>query len=364
MNVKSITALIEAEAPLSLQENYDNAGLLVGNPEMEVSAVLITIDVTEEVLNEAIAKNCNLIVAHHPLIFGGMKRLTGQNDVQRSVIKAIKHDIAIYAAHTNIDNVLHGVSGRMADKLGLINRQVLIPKPDMLLKLITFVPQLHAYRVREAIFEAGAGQIGNYDACSFNVNGTGTFRANAAAQPFVGKPGELHSEEEVRVEVILPVYKKEDVITALIKAHPYEEPAYDIIALENDWGHTGAGITGDLAEPVDELEFLQQLKAVFGTAVIRHTRLLNRKISKVALCGGSGSSLLKNAIRAGADIYISGDFKYHEFFDAENRIIIADIGHFESEQFTKDIFYEIITKKMPTFAVQISDIKTNPINYL
>jgi len=364
MNVKSITALIEAEAPLSLQESYDNAGLLVGNPAMEVSAVLISIDVTEEVIDEAIAKNCNLIIAHHPLIFGGLKRLTGQNDVQRSVIKAIKNDIAIYAAHTNIDNVLHGVSGKMADKIGLINRRVLVSKPDMLLKLITFVPQLHAYKVREAIFEAGAGQIGNYDACSFNVNGTGTFRANADAQPFVGKAGELHAEEEVRVEVILPVYLKNEVLAALVKAHPYEEPAYDIIALENDWQQTGAGIVGELTEPEDEAAFLQRIKTVFGPTVIRHTRLLNRKISKVALCGGSGSSLLKNAISAGADIYISGDFKYHEFFDAENRIIIADIGHFESEQFTKDIFYEIITKKMPTFAVQISDIKTNPINYL
>lgn len=364
MNVKSITALIEAEAPLSLQESYDNAGLLVGNPAMEVNAVLITIDVTEEVVDEAIAKNCNLIIAHHPLIFGGLKKLTGQNDVQRSVIKALKHDIAIYAAHTNIDNVLQGVSGKMADKLGLINRQVLVSKPNMLLKLITFIPQLHAYRVREAIFEAGAGQIGNYDACSFNVNGTGTFRANAAAQPFVGKPGELHSEDEVRVEVILPVYQKNAVLAALKKSHPYEEPAYDIIALENEWANTGAGIVGELAEPEDESAFLQRIKSVFGTTVIRHTRLLNRKISKVALCGGSGSSLLKNAIAAGADIYISGDFKYHEFFEAENRIIIADIGHFESEQFTKDIFYEIITKKMPTFAVQISDIKTNPINYL
>ncbi|MGB4575736.1 MAG: Nif3-like dinuclear metal center hexameric protein [Paludibacter sp.] len=364
MNVKSITDLIEAEAPLALQESYDNAGLLVGSKEMEVTAVLISIDVTEDVINEAIRKNCNLIVSHHPLIFTGLKRLTGQNEVQRCVIKAIKNDIAIYAAHTNLDNVLGGVSGKMADKIGLNNRQVLIAKPDMLLKLVTFVPKLHTYGVREALFEAGAGHIGNYDACSFNVEGIGTFRGNEDAHPFVGQPGVLHSESEVRLEVILPVYLKHKVVEALIQSHPYEEPAYDLFPLQNVWNQFGAGILGELPEAVDELEFLGKLKSIFNIAVIRHTGLLNKKIRKVALCGGSGSSLISAAIGAGADVYISGDFKYHEFFEAENHILIADIGHFESEQFTKDIFYEIITKKMPTFAVQISDINTNPINYL
>ncbi len=364
MNVKFITDLIEAEAPLALQESYDNAGLLVGSKEMEVTAVLISIDVTEDVINEAIRKNCNLIVSHHPLIFTGLKRLTGQNEVQRCVIKAIKNDIAIYAAHTNLDNVLGGVSGKMADKIGLNNRQVLIAKPDMLLKLVTFVPKLHAYGVREALFEAGAGHIGNYDACSFNVEGIGTFRGNEDAHPFVGQPGVLHSESEVRLEVILPVYLKHKVVEALIQSHPYEEPAYDLFPLQNVWNQFGAGILGELPEAVDEFEFLGKLKSIFNIAVIRHTGLLNKKIRKVALCGGSGSSLISAAIGAGADVYISGDFKYHEFFEAENHILIADIGHFESEQFTKDIFYEIITKKMPTFAVQISDINTNPINYL
>ena len=364
MTVKSICELIEEVAPLALQESYDNAGLLIGDSQMEVTSVLVCIDITEEVIEEAIQKKCNLIISHHPLIFNGLKRLTGQNEVQRCVAIAIKSDIAIYAAHTNLDNVLQGVSGKMAEKIGLRNIQILQPKQNALLKLITYVPKLHSFRVREALFEAGAGQIGNYDECSFNIEGVGTFRANENAQPFVGNIDELHSEPETRVEVILPDYMKYKVLEALLKTHPYEEPAYDFIPLKNAWNQVGAGVVGELEAAEDELIFLNQIKSIFSIPAIRYTNLLDKKIKRVALCGGSGSSLLSDAISAKADVYISGDFKYHEFFDAQNRILIADIGHFESEQFTKDIFYEIITKKMPTFAVQISDSKTNPINYL
>ena len=364
MTVKSICELIEEVAPLALQESYDNAGLLVGDSQMEVSSALVCIDITETVIEEAIQKNCNLIISHHPLIFSGLKRLVGQNEVQRCVQKAIKHDIAIYAAHTNLDNVLTGVSGKMAEKIGLKKLRILQPKQNALLKLITYVPKIHTFAVREALFQVGAGQIGNYDSCSFNADGTGTFRANENANPFVGKTDELHSEPETRIEVILPEYLKFKVLEALLKTHPYEEPAYDFISLENDWNQVGAGIVGELETAEDELVFLNRIKSIFNVSSIRHTNFLNKKIKSVALCGGSGSSFLVDAISAGADVYISGDFKYHEFFEAENRILIADIGHFESEQFTKDIFFEIISKKMPTFAVQISDSKTNPINYL
>ena len=364
MTVKSICELIEEVAPLALQESYDNAGLLIGDSQMEVTSVLVCIDITEEVIEEAIQKKCNLIISHHPLIFNGLKRLTGQNEVQRCVAIAIKSNIAIYAAHTNLDNVLQGVNGKIAEKIGLKNIQILQPKQNALLKLITYVPKLHSFRVREALFEAGAGQIGNYDECSFNIEGTGTFRANEKAKPFVGNIDELHSEPETRVEVILPDYMKYKVLEALLKTHPYEEPAYDFISLKNAWNQVGAGVVGELEVAEDELIFLNRIKSIFSIPAIRYTNLLDKKIKRVALCGGSGSSLLSDAISAKADVYISGDFKYHEFFDAQNRILIADIGHFESEQFTKDIFYEIITKKMPTFAVQISDSKTNPINYL
>lgn len=364
MIVKSICELIEEVAPLALQESYDNAGLLVGDSQTEVTSILICIDITEEVISEAIRKKCNLIVSHHPLIFTGLKKITGQNEVQRCVAKAIKNDIAIYAAHTNLDNVLSGVSGKMAEKIGLKNIQILQPKQDVLLKLITYVPKLHSYGLRQALFDAGAGKIGNYDSCSFNSEGVGTFRANENAQPFVGNIDEFHSEPEIRIEVILPEYLKYRVLDALLKTHPYEEPAYDFVPLKNVWSQIGAGVLGELEEAVDELIFLNRIKSIFKTPTIRHTSLLDKKIKRVALCGGSGSSFLLDAINAKADVYISGDFKYHEFFEAQKQILIADIGHFESEQFTKDIFFEIITKKMPTFAVQISDSKTNPINYL
>ena len=364
MNVKSICSLIEEVAPLALQESYDNAGFLVGDSQMEVTSVLACIDITEEVIEEAIQKKCNLIISHHPLIFSGLKRLTGQNEVQRCLVKAIKNDIAIYAAHTNMDNVLQGVSAKMAEKIGLKNIRILQPKQNALLKLVTFVPQLHSYRVRQAMFDAGAGQIGNYDACSYNSEGTGTFRANENAQPFVGNIDQLHSETETKIEVIVPNYLQDKVVNALIKLHPYEEPAFDLIPLKNSWSQVGAGIVGKLEVSEDELTFLNRIKLIFNVPTIKHTALFGKKIKRVALCGGSGSSFVHDAISAHADVYISGDFKYHEFFDAQNSILIADIGHFESEQFTKEIFYEIITKKMPTFAVQISDSKTNPINYL
>lgn len=364
MKVTEVTKWIEEFAAPQLQESYDNAGLLLGEPDTEVKAVLVTIDITEAVVDEAIAYGCNLIISHHPLIFKGLKRITGKNEQERCVIKCIRHHIAVYAAHTSIDNVKNGVSGRMADLLELTNTKVLKPVENVLLKLVTYVPKLHAYRVRESLFNAGAGQIGNYDSCSFNVEGTGTFKAGPETNPFVGKIGELHSEPEIRIEVVLPVYLKNRILAELLNNHPYEEPAYDFFELKNDWSEAGAGIVGQLPSEVDETEFLLKLKDIFNLKYLRHTELCGRKIRKVALCGGSGSFLLSDAIAAGADVYISGDFKYHEFFDAENKILIADIGHFESEQFTKHIFYEIITKKMPKFAVRISEIKTNPINYL
>jgi len=364
MLVSDIIKILEEFAPLSLQENYDNSGLLIGSKNSSITGILLTIDITEDVVNEAIEKKCNFIISHHPLIFKPIKRLTNETETQRCIVKLLKNDIAVYAAHTNFDNVIEGVNAKIADKIGLKNRSVLLPISDKLLKLITYVPKLHAVSVRNAIFEAGAGNIGNYDSCSFAVEGFGTFKANDLAQPFVGDVNKLHIEPEIKLEVILPEYVKSQVINALFKSHPYEEPAYDLIPLQNTSNRLGAGIVGDLENEIDELEFLNNLKEIFNCKTIRHTNLLSKKIKRVALCGGSGSFLLKNAILTGADIFISGDFKYHEFFDAKNQILIADLGHFETEQYTKHIFYELITKKMPTFAVRISETKTNPINYL
>ena len=364
MIVQSICDLIEEFAPLALQESYDNCGLLVGNSQQEITNVLITIDITEEVVEEAIAKNCNLIVSHHPLIFSGLKQLTGRNEVQRCVAKAIKNDVAIYAAHTNLDNVPAGVNGKIAEKIGLSNTKILIPKQNSLLKLVTFVPTSSADTVRNSLFSAGAGHIGNYDSCSFNQDGIGTFRANSGAQPFVGELDQLHFEPETKIEVVFPTFLQNQVVNALLENHPYEVPAYDLIELNNTLNEYGTGLIGELDNEEDAASFLIRIKQVFNCKSIRYTDILSKNVKRVAICGGAGSSFLSHAISAGADIYISGDFKYHDFFETQSKIIIADIGHFESEQFTKEIFYEIITKKMPTFAVQISDIKTNPINYL
>lgn len=365
MKIADIVNYFEEIAPGSFQESYDNAGLIVGEYSAEVTGVLITLDVTEEVIQEAIDEGLNLIVAHHPIVFSGLKRFNGNNYVERSVMLAIKNDIAIYAAHTNIDSVINnGVNSIICEKLKLTNTQILAPVKGKLSKLAFFVPVVNASEVRQAIFKAGAGVIGNYNSCSFNTIGKGTFNPDINANPFVGKVGSLNEEEEVRVETIVPKHLLGKVIAAMLKAHPYEEVAYDVYSLENKWNQVGAGMIGELDEPLDEMLFLKEVKEVFNVGALKYTELRNKKIKKVAVCGGAGSFLLNDAIRSGADIFITGDFKYHQFFDAEGRIIIADIGHFESEQFTKELFYELLTRKFSNFAVRFTKINTNPIKYL
>ena len=364
MKLKEITSYLESIAPLELQENYDNAGLIVGNQDMDIKGTLITLDVTEDIVDEAINKDLNLIVAHHPIVFSGLKKFTGNSYVERIVIKAIKNDIAIYASHTNLDCIQGGVNTKIADKLNLKNQKILSTVSGQLLKLVYFVPQANAEETRNAIFDAGAGHIGNYDMCSYNVNGKGTFRAGEGTNPFVGNKGEIHIEEEIRVETILPKYLKNKVIHALLESHPYEEVAFDIYPLENIFDKAGFGVCGDLEEEMSEINFLQYVKKAFSLECIRYTNLLNKSVRRVAVCGGSGSFLMKDAIRAKADVFISGDFKYHQFFDADNKILVADIGHFESEQFTKELFYELLTKKFPKFAIHLTEINSNPINYL
>jgi dinuclear metal center YbgI/SA1388 family protein len=364
MQLKQITQYIESFAPLAFQESYDNAGLIIGQPDEEISGILITLDVTEEILDEAISKNLNLIVCHHPIVFSGIKKLNGKTYIERCVAKAIKNDIAIYAAHTNLDSVFGGVNSKICEKLELQNCRILAPTPGFLKKLVTFVPVADAEKVRNAILGAGAGRIGNYDSCSFNQTGSGTFRGNDQTNPYAGEKNQLHTEEEYRIETIIPKHIQSEVIRALLQAHPYEEVAYDIYPLDNEYLQAGIGMIGELQKPVDELEFLQKIKATFNCAVVKHTQLLGRSIHRVAVCGGSGSTYLKMAMAQNADIFISGDFKYHQFFDAENQIIIADMGHYESEQFTKEVFYELLTKKFPKFAVHLSDCNTNPVIYL
>lgn len=363
MTVGEIIRELEVVAPPSYQESYDNAGLLTGQRQWECTGVVCALDVTEAVITEAVEMGCNLVVVHHPVIFGGLKRLTGSNYVERTVIAAIRHDIAIYAIHTNLDNVILGVNDCIAERLGLVNRRILAPKAGLLIKLATFVPTAQAGAVRQALFNAGAGQIGRYSECSFNVSGEGTFKGAVGTQPFVGTPEQQHTEKEEKIEVILPAVQQKAVVAALLKAHPYEEVAYDLFPLANDFQQVGSGLVGELPEAMPEAAFLGLLKEAFGLRVVRHTPLLGKAVKKIALCGGAGSFLTGKAIGAGADAYVTADVKYHEFFDADGQILLADIGHWESEQFTIDLLYDILLAKFPTFALLKSKVKTNPVSY-
>jgi len=364
MTIREIISYLESVAPPAYQESYDNAGLIIGDPETVITSALIALDVTEAVIDEAIELGCELIIAHHPLLFKGIKRLNGNTFVERCVIKAIKNDIAIYASHTNLDSVMGGVNSKICEKIGLTNLSILAPAKDQLLKLVTFIPEDHLDKVREAVFAAGAGEIGKYDKCSFSTAGSGTFRGGEEANPYIGEKGEFHFEKEARFETIFLRHSKGNVIKALLKAHPYEEVAYDIYPLENALPEVGAGMIGELPGAVNEIDFLSHLLGIFECKTLRHTYLLGKPVRKVAVCGGSGSFLLSSAIAAGADIFVTADMKYHDFFDAEEKIIIADIGHYESEQFTKELFYEILIKKFPNFALRLSEVKTNPVLYL
>lgn len=364
MKLREITAFLESFAPLAYQEDYDNSGLIIGYPHQEITQALISLDCTEAVVDEAIATNCQLIISHHPIVFKGLKNFNGKTYVERVVEKAIKNSIAIYAIHTNLDHVAAGVNQRIADKLGLKNCRILSPQKNLLKKLTTFVPTTQAEKVREALFVAGAGNIGNYSEVSFNGEGIGTFKANENAQPFVGEAGFRHHEQEIRIEAIYPQNLENKIITALILAHPYEEVAYDLYPITNLYSEVGAGLIGELEFLQEELNFLQFVKTQMNAEVIRHTVFTGKKVAKVAVCGGSGSFLLKQVIAAGANVFITADFKYHEFFNAEGKLVIADIGHFETEQFTQGLLAEIISKKFPNFAIRLTKINTNPVQYI
>jgi dinuclear metal center YbgI/SA1388 family protein len=363
MKIADVISFLESLAHPSLQEHYDNAGLITGDACWDCKGIICSLDATEDVVKEAIQKSCNLIVAHHPIIFGGLKKINGKNYVEKAVITAIKNDIAIYAIHTNLDNVIDGVSGRMAKMIGLKNISVLTPKPNTFKKLFTFVPVDKVEQVRNAIFAAGGGYIGNYSECSFNASGEGTFKAEEGANPYVGEIGKRHSENELKVEIILPAYLENKILVAMKTAHPYEEVAYDVVDLSNANSKVGSGVIGEMPEPMDEKNFIGLLKEKFQLQVVRHTPFLDKRIKTVAMCGGAGSFLISKALAAGADAYVTADIKYHEFFEANDRMLIADIGHYESEQFTINLLHEVLEQKFPTFAVLKTRVQTNPVRY-
>ncbi len=364
MQLKEIITALEQLAPPSYQESYDNSGLITGNGAMEITGALICLDSIESIIDEAIKKNCNLVIAHHPIVFSGLKKLNGNNYIERVIIKAIKNDIAIYAIHTNLDNVIEGVNAKICEKIGLKNCKILLPMANQLGKLVTYVPIAHADEIKQALFNAGAGNIGNYSECSFSSDGIGTYRGNDASKPFIGEKNKRHQENETRIEVIYPKNLENKIVAELKKSHPYEEVAYELAFLANNHQYLGAGMVGELETPLNAADFLNHLKKSMNASSIRFTEPLKDKITKVAVCGGSGSFLLPNAIRSGAQVFVSADFKYHQFFDADGKIMIADIGHFETEQFTNELIGAYMREKFPKFAVHLTELNTNPINYI
>ena len=363
MKIKEITQFLESIAPLSLQENYDNSGLLIGDSETEFLKALICLDITSEVIDEAIIKKCNLIISHHPLIFGKISKITPHKPTGKCIINAIKNDIAIYAIHTNFDNIFTGVNAILCKKLGIENYKILKPKQQILKKVITFCPVIEVDKVRNALFNAGAGLIGNYDSCSYNTSGKGSFRALEGTNPYVGEKNQLHFEEEIRIETIFPSYLEKEIINALLSSHPYEEVAYDIYSVDNAFSKVGEGMIGELKEGTEITAFFDKIKKTLGTGAIKHSKLIHNKVKKIAVCGGSGGSLIGEALLNGADLFLTADLKYHQFFDGQEKMILADIGHYESEQFTKEIIVDFLNKKFPTFAFLNSFVNTNSVNY-
>lgn len=363
LRIKEIIQKLETWAPPVLQEDYDNSGLICGDANLQCTGAMICLDSTPDVIQEAIQKGCNLVIAHHPIVFSGIKKLTGKNYIEKALLLAIKNDIAIYAIHTNLDNVHTGVNRKIGEMLGISTPSILRSAEGHLLQLSTYVPKEHASTVMEALFSAGAGAIGNYDNCSFTLEGTGSFRPGEASNPFSGQIGTRSYEAETRIETILPIWKKDAVFKALVDAHPYEEVAYNFVKLENPLQDTGAGMVGNFEQPIATNDLLKKIKSVFG-GTIRHTTALNPHIERIAWCGGSGSFLLKDAIASGAQAFLTSDFKYHQFFDAEDKIMIIDIGHFENEQFTMQLIYDYIKDNFPNFAACLTSVQTNPIHYL
>jgi dinuclear metal center YbgI/SA1388 family protein len=362
--VKDILRALESVAPFSYQEEYDNSGLLVGSSEAAVKGVLLSLDITDSVIEEAIANKCNLIVSHHPIIFRGIKQLVDSTLIGRLLIKAVQHNISIIAIHTNLDNVPHGVNFALAKALRLSNTRILQPKQGLLRKLVTFCPEKSANQVRNALFEAGCGHIGRYDACSYNTEGSGTFRAQEGSNPYVGSIGQIHVEPEIRIETIFPAHLEKAVVKALQKNHPYEEVAYDIFVLQNANPYIGAGLIGELPLEMGGEEFLLFVKNQLEINGLRYAGATSKTIHRVAICGGSGAFLIQDAIRAGADAYITGDIKYHEFFDHQHQLVLVDAGHYETERYSISLLSDILTEKFNTFAVLISKINTNPVRFL
>ena len=362
LKIQSITDCLEQWAPPSLALSYDNCGLLIGDPNQLVKKALVSLDVTEGVVQEAIDQQANLIIAHHPIIFKGLRSIRPTTDSQRAIILAIKHDIAIYAIHTNLDRVDDGVNKALADRLNLSNRSVL-EEASNLYKLITFVPTKDLQVVRNALFSIGAGSIGEYKKTSFVSSGVGSFQGSASSNPSIGKAGEFTEVEEEKLEVLLTDTLLSSALKTLQEYHPYEEVAYDIVPLRNKNQNHGSGMIGELREPLSPDDFIQYLTNHLGLQLVRHSPLIKSKIKRVAICGGAGFDLLKNARQKGADAYVTADLKYHDFFEADSSLLLCDIGHYESEHWVIQEIKDYLTRNFANFAVLSTTVNTNPVHY-
>ena len=364
MKIKEILTILEEMAPLAYAEDFDNVGLLVGNQNDEATGILVCHDALESVIDEAIAKKCNLVVCFHPILFSGLKKITGKNYVERAVLKAIKNDIAIYAVHTALDNHKNGVNKIFCNALGLKNTKVLVPKQNFIQKLVTYTIPENVEKVRNALFDAGAGKIGNYEDCSFNSHGIGTYMGNENSNPEIGERFEFVEAQEIKIEVTFEKHLQSKILKALFSNHVYEEVAYEIYDLQNSHQNIGLGMIGELENPMSEIDFLEFVKDKMQCGGIRHSQLLGKQVKKIAVLGGSGSFAIKNAIQANVDVFLTSDLKYHNFYEAENQIVLADIGHFESERYTKNYIVDFLKEKITNFAIVLSEENTNPVKYL
>ena len=363
MILKEIVQFIENKFPLETQESYDNCGLTYGHLENKLNGILVCLDVTEEVVNEAIKKESNLIISHHPVIFRGVTKIDGSKMNLRVLEKCIQHNIALYALHTNLDNHLSGVNKKISNRIGIENPKILQPKNNTLVKLSVYIPFDNIEQVEDALFKQGAGSIGDYTDCSFKAKGVGTFRPIKNANPTIGEKEIKESVDEFKAEYLVRTRDLNNVLNAMWDSHPYEEVAHEIVPIMNVDSEIGSGMVGFLEEEMEEIEFLNKIKKSFNIKCIKHTALRGNKIKKIAVCGGSASFLLEQAIRKEADVFITSDFKYHEYFDAENKILILDIGHWESEQFTTNLIGRILNENFSNFGLHLTEVNTNPVNY-
>ncbi len=359
--IGDLSSALESVAPSLYAESYDNVGLLVGRSEWKCEKVLVALDITEAVVQEAIEKGVQAIVAHHPVIFGGIQRLTGEDTAQRAIELAIKHSIALLACHTNLDAIEGGVSYRMAQAISLVNVRTLQPRSGLLWNLIVYVPAESAETLLEALWEAGAGKMGAYDECAFRSHGLGSFRPKEGAHPHNGVIGERAFADEIRLELLVPEGARKKVHQCMMEHHPYEEIAHSWLKHDGVHHSVGFGAIGQW-DACDWPEAVRRIKTAFGVASFRHTMPIASDYRTVAVCGGAGADLLAQAKSQQAELFITSDITYHRYFGADDRLVFIDIGHWESEQHAMELLIDIVREKFPNFAVLKSETNTNPMH--